>query len=1028
MHSPTGSKRPKAPSEAQHSTGDPLPITQLYYRLRSLRMAGAVLHLGAHPDDEDSGMIAYMAHRFGVRAVYWSATRGEGGQNRRSADKSEKLGIIRTWESLEARAFDGGEALYGPFRDFGFSKSGEDTLRRWNREELVREIVRAIRMTQPLIVVCRWSGGAQDGHGHHQAVGLVAAEAFDAAGDPARFPELTAQGLSPWQPKKLYRSVAGDWQPGESGTFGQIVDEYESAGYLRINTGEFDPVSGLSYQQQAALSINCHRSQGIGFVPTRGAYHHYYRLDRSLVPAASSREQDFFEGLDPTLAGLADYPGGGSQAVRCFLERARTSVEAAIDVFQPQRTAAAGLNLAEGLSTLSELRDSPDLTALDANAASALDAYLERTVDAFENAIAACLGLTAECHVDRPRPTPGRRVRAAVRVWNGGSEHASVLQALLHAPPGWKVRATKADSAPAEDGALFAAHYELELPPTATMSTPYWLRERSTPYRYRWPATGAIAQPLDPSLVVATFTLQVGPHRIRLAAPAVYRGGFAGGFRELPLSVVPPVAVSPRLRRELLPVARAATRIRLDVTVRCIEDNGTTEMLSVAAPKGWTAEPAQSEITFSRQGESRVLRFDLVVPAETKAGVYELRYQHGRNVAAVDVEPVRAGGQLNAAPVNETNCTHEAFCIQPATVDIHLVDTEFVSALNYGYVSGLSDDILPALERFGLRFVLLSDDDLAFVDLKTFQAIVIGPNAYNSRAALRTHSARVLDYVASGGVLIVQYQGYGYDAEGLAPYPFRYHQPHDRVTAPEALVTLLDPAHPLFQFPNALSNADFEGWVVDRGLYFFGEWDRRYVPLLASNDQGEEPQRGGLMVAAYERGTYIYTAYSLFRQIPAGVPGAIRLFANLLGMAEARLRQRVEFLRSVELFISMSPEQLYEIARLMHERQMIAGEYLAREGDHGSELFIVTDGTIDAVRSADGEERIVHTAGRGEAIGEFAILASIPRSADLRARDDATLFVLPAAAFQDMLRRHTDLSLRVMDFLVRKLVAQNRNM
>ncbi|MDB5516262.1 MAG: hypothetical protein JWQ17_3020, partial [Tardiphaga sp.] len=732
---------------APRSRLDSSQHAQLFYRINSLRMAGAILHIGAHPDDEESGMIAYMTHRLGVRTVYWSATRGEGGQNRRGAEKSDLLGIIRTWESIEARDVDGGEVLYGPFKDFGFSKSGEDTLQRWGRDDVVREIVRAIRMVQPLIVICRWNGEPRDGHGHHKAIGLVAAEAFEAAADPSRYRELEEQGLAAWQAKKLYRSVAGDWQPGESAEFGQIVEEYERAGHLRINTGEFDPVSGLTYQEQGVLSINRHLSQGMNFVPAQGAYYCYYRLDRS-VASSGNNPQDLFDGLDPSLTGLADYPGGGSKTIRSALEKARRCAEAAAEVFRPQQPAEAGLELAQGLPILAALRDRLGIELLDVGATTALDAYITRIIHGFEAAVAACLGLSAECLVDRARPTPGSRVRAIVRVWNGGTQTTEVTQAELRAPSDWRVRTLDGSAVGHASAALFETAYEIELPRAASFSTPYWLRAPSTPYCYQWPNAGPSAQPLDPPLLTAMLVLQIGPHRVRLHVPAVYRSGFMGGFRELPVSVLPSMAVSPRQSRELFPVQPTDTRVRFDVTIRCIEEDGATGTVMLAAPERWVVEPAQFDVKFSHSGESRVLRFNVTIPANPKPGVYELCYQHAGQIAAVEFEPVRMGAHGNTGLIDETNCTTELFCTRPATVRFHLIDAEFVRTLRYAYVSGLKEEVVSSLAGFGLGIVMLTDEDLAFGDLKSFQAIVVGPNAYNSRPSLREHSVRLNEYVA----------------------------------------------------------------------------------------------------------------------------------------------------------------------------------------------------------------------------------------------------------------------------------------
>jgi len=999
------------------------------YRIKSLAMAGAVLHLGSHPDDEESGMLAWMARRHGVRTVYWSATRGEGAQNRRGPDKGDALGIIRTFESLEARGVDGGEVLYGPFRDFGFSKSGRDTLARWGRDDVIREIVRAIRMVQPMVVVCRWNGDAGDGHGHHQAIGLVAAEAFEAAADRARYGELTEAGLAAWRASKLYRSVSGDWQPGEQAEFGCIVENHERAGYLRIDAGKLDPLSGRTYQEQAHLAMNRHLSQGMSFVPEPGAYYYYYRLDRG-GPVSPAREHDFFDGLDPTLTGLADGPGRGSPLVRSLLQKARQSAEAAFEVYHPQRPAEAARHLAVGLSSLRELASQLDRAAFDLNDLAALEAVLARRVQRFETVLAECLGLRVECLLSVPRLTPGGRVRVTVRAWNSGEREATIDAVHLQMPLDWTSRPV--DAALQARGLLpndapFEKQYDVELPASEPYSTPYWLRQPGTPYKYAWPGTGPLGLPLDPPLVTAALDVDIGTQRCRLQVPAVHRSGIMGGFREIPLSVLPAIAVAPRQVRELLPLPGTDTRLELDVSVRCIEETGARATLRVSAPPHWTVTPAEVDLAFVRGGDSKVLRFDVMIPAGTPGGVYQLRYEHDELTAAVEFEPVRIGMHGNLAAVDETNCVAEVFQTRPAMVQVHLIDAKFVRTHQYAYVHGLKEDLLASLARFGLNVRSLSDEDLAFADLKAFQTIVIGPNAYNSRAALRKNAARLLDYVADGGVLLVQYQGYGYDADGLAPYPFRYNEPHDRVTVPDAPVHVLQPNHPVFHEPNAIAAADFDGWITDRGLYFFGEWSREYVPLLASSDRGEESKGGGLVVAPYGRGTFLYAAYSFFRQIPVGVPGALRLFANLLGLAEARIRQRMEFLRSIELFAFMPDDQLYEAARMMYERRVEAGRYLARQGDRGSELFIVAEGSIDVVNHLPDGERVVHTACRGDAIGEFAILANIPRTASLRAQTDVTIIVLPAKAFQDWIRRYPDLSLRVMELLVRKIVGQSQN-
>jgi LmbE family N-acetylglucosaminyl deacetylase len=990
-------------------------------------MAGAVLHVGAHPDDEDNGMLAYLSHGLGVRAVYWSATRGEGGQNRRGGERAEALGILRTWESLLAREVDGGEVLYGPFYDYGFSKSGEDALRRWGRDDLVRELVRAIRLVQPSLVVCRWSGGADDGHGHHQAIGLAAAEAFDAAADSSRYPDLLDAGLLPWAAQRLYRSLGADWQPGEDAQFGGLIEEYERAGYVRIDTGQLDPVAGVSYQEQGHRAVNRHRSQGMGYLPEPGSYYYYYRLELERSPTGDPEAgEGLFAGLDPSLTGLADYAPAATALLRAPLAEAKEHARRAVDSFHPERPAAAGLAAADGAAILQELRREL-ATAADADSTAALLPYLARKAREFDEVAAACLGVRMDCLLDRPRTTPGRPVRVRARVWNAGPDPVQVSAIRLEAPPSWE-REPDTEPASGSNAGRITAHAEWEIrPPDGTTSTvPYWLREPRGPYRYAWPADGPLAQPLDPAPVSASADVLVGSKSLTVQVPAMYRSAFPGGFRELSLAVLPPMSVRPRQRRELVPVPAEPIVIELVAGVRCIDEEGAEGVLTLKTPPGWEVHPRRVDLSFSGGGERRTLAFEVTIPAAVPAGAYELVYDlqcEGRSTG-FELETTRLPADSATGPVDEGNCLAEAFQVRRASVEVCLIDADFVRTLRYGYVEGAQESIVRSLARFGLEISLLSDEDLAYAKLASFDAIVVGPNAYNTRRALQQNASRMLAYVANGGTLVVQYQGYGYDRGGLAPYPFTFNQPHDRITDPEAEVELLDPDHPLMHLPNTLTAADFDGWVHDRGLYFFGEWDPRYHPLLSAADGEDEPQRGGLLVASYGRGSYAYTGYSLHRQIPAGVPGAIRLVANLLGLAEARVRARAALLGGVELFASLSEEDLYEGARVTSERWVPAGDDLVREGDRGSELFILHEGRIAAIKTSGGRERVVEVVQPGKSLGELAVLAGTPRAATLRAEIDSRVLVLPAEALHAWLRREPDLAVRLMERLARLIIDQ----
>jgi hypothetical protein len=528
-----------------------------------------------------------------------------------------------------------------------------------------------------------------------------------------------------------------------------------------------------------------------------------------------------------------------------------------------------------------------------------------------------------------------------------------------------------------------------------------------------------LGRAVDEPLIVAVAKVRVDGCLLELRSPAVERSGFSGGARALPVTVVPPIALVPRERRAILPVSEQATLLECDVLVQCIEPDGASGAVRLTAPEGWAVAPTAAGFAFARGGESETLVFRVTVPPGARPATYELRYD------GVELNPVRLGGPEAPGRVDERSCIAEANLVKPATVVVDLVDVEFVRTLRYGYVRGIEEGIPAALARFGLDLAELSDEDLTHTDLQSFDAIVVGPNAYNVRGEVRRQAQRLLDYVAEGGTLVVQYQGYGYDEPGLAPYPVRLHQPHDRVTEPTAPVELVDPENLILHAPNAIGPADLDGWLQDRGLYFLAEWDRRYRPVLSCHDSGEPPQEGGLLTALHGRGTYVYVAYSLFRQIPAGVPGAIRLFANLLGLAEARVRERMEHLRGLELIGHMDEPELYDAARIVSERWVAAGTWLGRQGEPGRELFLLLDGEIEVVKHLPHGDHVLYVARPGESLGELSLLAGIPRSASMRTVTDVAVLVLRAEAFETWLQSRPDLGRRLLQLLARKVVARD---
>jgi LmbE family N-acetylglucosaminyl deacetylase len=1030
--------------------GGALDAASLGYRLRSLPMAGAVLQVGAHPDDEDSGLLAYLAHGRGVRTVYWSATRGEAGQNRLNSYRGEALGVFRTWESEDARAIDGAEALFGPFYDFGYSKSGSDTLAKWGRDAVVREIARAIRLVQPEIVISRWAGQSGDEHGHHQAIGQLTAEAFRAAGDPNLLPELRRLRLEAWAPRRLYQSVGGDWMPGQDlASLGSVREELEREGLVRVDAGALDPIGGQTFQEQGISALNQHRSQGMSLLPEPGRFLYYYRLIEGSDPDRATEvtpEAGFFAGLDPSLTGLATHAGEGAGWLREQLQRIKRDMEAAQAEYRIADAMSAGRRLLSALSALHQVISQLD-SRLKGRRRVALSMYLERKLRDLEEVAAACLGLRLECHSGAVHVVPGQSFEVQARLWNFGEIAVDIKATRLHVPPDCQAQPNAGgELRPAgTPGAIAETSFTVSVPQQAALSSPYWLVEPPGQYAYNWPPERYCSQPFRPPRFEAECEIQVDGERLLIRAPAVARSAFPGGVRDLYPAVIPPVSLRADSSvvcmptggkqvtesRRSLPEAyqpqptAAQAQIQLDLLARNHTEQPLTGRLELEVPSWMTVEPPEIQVSLGAGG-SQTYAFALTIPTSAPTGTYPLRFRmdvEGR-AYTTGLMPVRMGTANLAGDPDAATCIRETFLLTPAEVDLHLVQARFARSLRYAYVAGVDEDVVRQLEPFGPRFHMVDDAELQRLDLFRFDAIVIGPGAYSARAELRAAARRLLDYVDGGGTLIVQYQPYGYQAPGLAPYRFRYSEPHDRVTDEGAPVRILEPEHSLFQVPNPITDKDFDGWVGERGRYFLGEWDRRYRPLLACADPGEDPKPGGLVVADYGRGTYVYCGYSLYRQLPAGVRGAFRLFANLLALPAVRLAERMEFMRGTELFASLPDSQLAALAKIASERVVEEGTVISSEGDPAREVYVVREGEVSILQSRNGAEEELRVCGEGACIGEVAALGKVTRSASIVARGPARLIVLEEEELEHLLEAHPEVSRALLTLLARRMAGE----
>ncbi len=803
--------------------------SELIQTLDRLSVLGSVLMIAAHPDDENTAVIAYFARGRHMRTAYLSATRGEGGQNLIGSEQYEALGLIRTQELLAARRVDGGEQFFTRAFDFGFSKNPEEALAKWGRQRVLSDMVRVIRRFRPDVIVARFHPTESSGHGHHTAAGRLSPAAFEAAADPKQFPEQIQEGLEAWRAKRLV------WNFFEFGRRGATVP----AGALSIDAGRYDPVLGRSYAEIAGESRSLHYSQGFGSMERRGPSRHSF-----VHLAGEAAREDLFDGIETTWERVR----GGAPVGR-LLEQARRE-------FRPERPAAILPPLIQAYQEMSRLED----RWVEVKRREALDA------------IQLAAGLWLEAQADRWDAVPGSTVRLTLTALNrspfpfqweraeiSGAGQASAVAA----------RRPLADNAPEQ------LRVDVAIPAQAPDSEPFWMRAPRAGDFYPVSDATLIGRPENPPAIEATFHLRTGEGvPLAFRVPAQYRWvERVGGERVRPVEIVPPVSVAFALPGVIFPDARPR-RVLVEVGA---SDGAAKGTVTLELPAGWKASPASAPFELASREQQAAIGFEVTPPASAGGGYATAKARVGEAIVSTGLATIR---HAHIPPQT---------LFSPARARLERFDVK-MTARNIGYVMGAGDEAPQALEQLGAAVRLLGPEDLARGDLARYDAIVTGVRAANVRTDLLAARQRLLDYVAAGGTMVVQYntadRGFGPVAPSaggtalLAPYPLT--PSSERVTVEEAPVTFPNPNLPLLHTPNEITARDFDGWVQERGLYFIGKWDERYQPVLASNDPGEPPQLGGTLVARYGKGVWIYTGYAWFRQVPAGVPGAYRMFANLV--------------------------------------------------------------------------------------------------------------------------------------------------
>ncbi len=858
-----------APLAAQLEPPSAGGLVALEHELRMLGHYKRVLVIGAHPDDEDTELLTELVRGEGAEAAYLSLNRGEGGQNVIGPELGEALGLLRTEELLAARRLDGAHQFFTRAYDFGFSKTEDETWTHWPRDSVLKDVVRIVRRFRPQIVVSIFSGTPRDGHGQHQAAGWAAGEAFRIAGDATRFPELAAEGLKPWTPLKLYRSTRFD----------------SAATTLVLQGGVLDSAVGKSYHQIAMAGRSLHRSQDMGQLQRIGPSVIRLRLveDRTGQGAGG-----LWSGIDTTLAGMAAVAGPGSGSPALW-----DSLAAALEGFRRSQTPA----LAETLDRFAGALPRTGGESQVRVGVATPEQWDQLTH--IQRAIQLSSGVVCDAVADDQRVVPGQVLQVTATCWNAGSRAVTVPLVGIRGNAEWPWLHQSRDGATIAPGAVANWTFDVAIPDTAAPTRPYFLDHPRDGASYVWPAAPAevLGLPFEDPLMTAEFGADVEPREVTFR----YRSPTAGEVRR-PITVVPRVDVKLDPDTLVWPAAGRLAR-RFTVTLTHGARDTTEGVVRLVAPAAWSVGRPQP-FAFSREDESRAFTFDVRPPAAVRAGRVVIRAEatdrtgrtYDTGVFVVDYPHIRPRSY-----------------VREAAASVRVAPLALPRLARVGYVRGAADRVPEALASVGLPVTLLDGAALERGDLSRYDAIVIGSRAYETDAALVGSNRRLLDYARRGGLVIVQYQQYGFFTRGYAPYPMTVGgQPlrldvvarpgappeagspavrpgppasHDRVTDEAAPVRILLPAHPVFHIPNRIGPEDWADWVQERGLYFAHSWDRAYVPLLEMHDPGEGPLEGSLLVARVGKGPYVYTALAFFRELPAGVPGAYRLFANLLALA-----------------------------------------------------------------------------------------------------------------------------------------------
>ncbi len=810
--------------------------SDIYHSIEKLNFLGTALYIAAHPDDENTRLISYLSNNINARTGYLSLTRGDGGQNLIGPELRELLGVLRTEELLAARRVDGGEQFFTRANDFGFSKHPDETLEIWNKDAILGDVVRAIRNFQPDVIINRFdhrSPGTT--HGHHTSSAMLSVEAFDLAGSSSAYPEQL-KNLDTWQPQRLFFNTSW-WFYGSQEKF----ESADKSQMLSMDVGTFYPMLGMSNNEIASLASSQHLSQGFGRLTSRGSEQEYIELLKGDLP---KDKDDIFDGIDTSWSRIE-----GGQAIGEILYKIQSD-----------------FNFKNPSVHLPELLKAYQLLQKTTN-----EHWKKIKTEELTDIILAVSGIYLEATTETANATPGSQVKVQIEALNRSKVNVSLNSIVIN-----DTKISENDVS-LDDNTSYNLESTIAIPTATNYTSPYWLVEKGTLGTYTVTDSELIGKPETPRAFNADFLLDFNGTTVVVKKPVVYKYARPDkGELYQPFEIVP-VATASSTEKVLI-FADASSKT-IPVTIKANKDSISGEV-QLSYGKGWKLDKEQKPFFIAKKGDELTINFTLTPPSsENEAYISPILKIDGKEISkemvsiAYDHIPAQTALLPNETKVVRLN-------IEKA-------------GENIGYIMGAGDEVPTSLRQIGYNVQLIDPTTITSASLAKFDAVVLGIRAYNVLDELKFKQKFILDYAKNGGTVIVQYNTAGRWAdqfENIAPFELEVSR--DRVTDENSEVKIIAPEHSLVNFPNKIEQSDFKGWVQERGLYFPNTWGPEFTPILEMKDKGEDPSKGSLLIAPYGKGYYIYTGLSFFRELPVGVPGAYKLFSNMLSVGKEKMEAK----------------------------------------------------------------------------------------------------------------------------------------